>query len=311
MLQSIEKSLEKEGLSQRDFSELLVRLLDYGVICRDESQIEQQLYDRYLRLEELVGDYVSLLGIRIQHDRRFQFIRLYPPGAQVPGMVDDAQNTGAQAFRSRLNQNEVALILVLRAQYDKALREGMVDEQGCVMVSLEALSIAMKNLLKRTLPENLTDRKNLFRRLKQLRLVQIANEDALTDGDMWLKVRPMIMSYVSDQVLSELMDEENGATVAETADAENAAAETAASAAEKTAEEPADETADETAEDTESDDDSAEWPVAAAGESAVEVTEESVADDAAAASTGSADTEESIDEEQAEDGKQPASLFGE
>lgn len=308
MLQSIEKSLEKEGLSQRDFSELLVRLLDYGVICRDESQIEQQLYDRYLRLEELVGDYVSLLGIRIQHDRRFQFIRLYPPGAQVPGMVDDAQNTGAQAFRSRLNQNEVALILVLRAQYDKALREGMVDEQGCVMVSLEALSIAMKNLLKRTLPENLTDRKNLFRRLKQLRLVQIANEDALTDGDMWLKVRPMIMSYVSDQVLSELMDEENGATVAETADAENAAAETEASTAEKTAEEPADETAEGTESD---DDDSAERPVAAAGESAAEVTEESVADDAAAASTGSADTEESIDEEQAEDGKQPASLFGE
>lgn len=303
MLQSIEKSLEKEGLSQRDFSELLVRLLDYGVICRDESQIEQQLYDRYLRLEELVGDYVSLLGIRIQHDRRFQFIRLYPPGAQVPGMVDDAQNTGAQAFRSRLNQNEVALILVLRAQYDKALREGMVDEQGCVMVSLEALSIAMKNLLKRTLPENLTDRKNLFRRLKQLRLVQIANEDALTDGDMWLKVRPMIMSYVSDQVLSELMDEENSA-VAETTDAENAAAETDASTAE--------ETANETAEGAESDDDdSAEPPAADAGEPTAEVTEESVADDAAAASTGSADTEKSIDEEQAEDGKQPASLFGE
>lgn len=208
MLQMIDKELEKEGLSQRDFSELLVRLLDYGVVCRDESQIEQQMYDRYLRLEELIGDYLSLLGIRIQHDRRFQFVRLYPPGAQVPGMVDDLHNSGAQAFRSRLTQNEVALILVLRAQYDKALREGMVDEQGCVMVSLEALSIAMKNLLKRTLPENLTERKALFRRLKQLRLVQIANEDTLTDGDMWLRVRPMIMSYVSDQVLSELMEDE-------------------------------------------------------------------------------------------------------
>ena len=66
MLQSIEKELEKEGLSQREFSELLVRLLDYGVVCRDESQIEQQLYDRYLRLEELVADYLTLLGIRIQ-----------------------------------------------------------------------------------------------------------------------------------------------------------------------------------------------------------------------------------------------------
>ncbi len=210
MLTTIDKELEQEGLSQREFSELLVRLLDYGVICRDESQIEQQLYDRFLRLEELVGDYVSLLGIRIQHDRRFQFVRLFPPGAQVPGMVDDESANGtSQAFRSRLNQNEVALILVLRAQYDKALREGLVDEQGCVMVSLEALSIAMKNLLKRTLPDNLTERKNLFRRLKQLRLVQISNDDDLNNGDMWLRVRPMIMSYVSDQVLAELLDEQN------------------------------------------------------------------------------------------------------
>ncbi|WP_419810273.1 DUF4194 domain-containing protein [Bacterioplanoides sp.] len=217
MLHAIEKDLEKEGLSQRDFSELLVRLLDYGVICRDESQIEQQLYDRYLRLEELVADYLTVLGIRIQHDRRFQFVRLYPPGAQVPGMEEDIQ-PGNQAFRTRLTQSEVALTLVLRAQYDKALREGLVDEQGCVMVSLESLSIAMKNLLKRTLPDNLTERKNLFRRLKQLRLVQISNEDQLTDGDMWLRVRPMIMSYVSDQVLSELLENESDdAAVAEEA----------------------------------------------------------------------------------------------
>jgi len=228
MLHAIEKELEKEGLSQREFSELVVRLLDYGVICRDESQVEQQLYDRYLRLEELVADYLTILGVRIQHDHRFQFVRLYPPGAEIPGMEEDGQQTGNQAFRTRLTQNEVALTIVLRAQYDKALREGLVDEQGCVMVSLESLSIAMKNLLKRALPDNLTERKALFRRLKQLRLVQIQNEDQLTDGDMWLRVRPMIMSYVSDQVLSELMaqdesqaaDESTSETPAETASAE-------------------------------------------------------------------------------------------
>lgn len=205
MLEAIERELDKQGLKTTEFSELLVRLLDYGVICRDESQIEQQLYDRYVRLEELVADYLSLLEIRIQHDKRFQFVRLYPPGAQVPGLVDKESYQGGQAFRSRLNQNEVALILVLRAQYDKALREGMVDEQGCVMASLEAISIAMKNLLKRSLPEHLTERKQLFRRLKQLRLIQVSNDDSLTDNDTWLRIRPMIMSYVSNQVLSELI----------------------------------------------------------------------------------------------------------
>jgi len=213
MLHLVEQALEKDGLDRREFSELLVRLLDYGVICRDESQIEQQLYDRYLRIEELVADYLELIGVRVQHDKRFQFVRLYPPGAQIPGVQDDEAMMQSQGLRMRLSQHEVALILVLRAQYDKALREGQVDDQGCVMASLESLSIAMKNLLKRTLPENMTERKQLFRRMKQLRLIQIANEDRLDDGDMWLRIRPMIMSYVSDQVLADLGDAQPEAEV--------------------------------------------------------------------------------------------------
>jgi hypothetical protein len=220
MLHEIDRELEKEGLSQKDYSELLVRLLDYGVICRDESQVEQTLYDRYVRIEELVGEYLSVLGIRIQHDKRFQFIRLYPPGAQVPGMDEDQQNAGNPAFRQRLNQSEVALILVLRAQYDKALREGAVDEQGCVMVSLEGLTIAMKNLLKRSLPDNVTERKALFRKLRQMRLVQLQNEDSVHDGDIWLRIRPMIMSYVSDEVLTELMASDDEDDPSEASDAQ-------------------------------------------------------------------------------------------
>ena len=320
MLQSIEKELEKEGLSQREFSELLVRLLDYGVVCRDESQIEQQLYDRYLRLEELVADYLTLLGIRIQHDRRFQFVRLYPPGAQVPGMVDDeTPQHGAQAFRTRLSQNEVALILVIRAQYDKALREGMVDEQGCVMVSLEALSIAMKNLLKRTLPENLTERKALFRRLKQLRLVQISNEDNLTDGDMWLRVRPMIMSYVSDQVLSELMESEEEAGAAESsgdgadASADEASAENAEDGQEKDAEEDGDdcEVSDEA--DLNGKEADAEIAASAETEDKESTPEDELADEASDDAAAEQDADTESEEQAAETAvkNKPASLFGE
>lgn len=212
MLDQLEKLLEKEGVQLKEFSELVIRLMDYGVICRDESQIEQVLYDRYQRIENLVHDYVSLMGIRIQHDKRFQFVRCYPPGAQVPGMEDDDQPFNG-GLRVRLSQNEVALVLVLRSQYDKALREGQVDEQGCVMVSLESLSIALKNLLSRNLPENLTERKTLFRRLRQLRLIQLANEDALGAAEFWFKIRPMIMSYVSDEVLSTLLAEQEEAEV--------------------------------------------------------------------------------------------------
>lgn len=214
MLNALEQTLETQGVSLREFSELAIRLVDYGVICRDESQIEQQLYDRYLRVESILADYLSVLGLRMAHDAHFQFVRLFPPGAQVPGLNEDDSQLNTQAFRMRLNQNEVALVLVLRSQYDKALREGLVDEHGCVMASLESVSIALKNLLKRQLPEQLTERKALFRRLKQLRLVHISNEEQLVDGDLWLRIRPMIMSYVSDQVLNELTGRDESGTPA-------------------------------------------------------------------------------------------------
>lgn len=204
MLNSIDKQLEKNGVSTNELSELLIRLLDYGVLCRDESQKEQLLYDRYLRLENLVNDYLGVLRIRVQHDTRFQFVRLYPPGSEVPGMVDENDPPFKTGMRARLSKSEVELVLVLRSQYEKSLREGLVDENGCATLSLEALNIAMKNLLKKSLPSNVTQRKDLFRSLKQLRLIQYRKEEDIESGEAWVRVRPMIISYVSDQVLDAL-----------------------------------------------------------------------------------------------------------
>jgi len=204
VLKSIDNQLEKHGITNNEFSELLLRLMDYGVLCRDESQREQLLYDRYLRLEELVNEYLSVLCIRTQHDTRFQFVRLYPPGSEIPGMADENDPPFKTGLRSRLSKYEVELVLVLRSQYEKALKEGLVDENGCATVSLESLNIAMKNLLKKSLPANVTQRKDLFRSLKQLRLIQYRKEEDVESGEAWIRVRPMIVSYVTDQVLDAL-----------------------------------------------------------------------------------------------------------
>lgn len=205
MFHELEKQLEKAGLTRNEYSELLIRLLDYGVLCRDESQTEQVLYDRYIRIESLVNDYLELIGVRIQHDQRFNFVRLFPPGAEVPGMADASDQPFNNGFRVKLSQSEVALVLVLRSLYDRALREGQLDEQGCVLVSIENISIALRNLLKRALPEKLTDRRQIFARLRQLRLIQLNHELLDEAEDLWIRIRPMIISYVSDDVLSALL----------------------------------------------------------------------------------------------------------
>lgn len=200
----LSEQLKPSGLRLEEFSELLIRLLDYGVICRDESQIEATLYDRYLQCAPIVEAYLQVLSIRIQHNRQFCFIRLYPPGAEIPGMVDDENTPFNSGFRVRPSQQEVTVILVLRAEYEKALREGLVDEKGQVLIPLESLAIAMNNLLKRHLPEAQVERKKLFTRLRQLRLIQYNLEDDLESNESWLSIQPTITSFVTDEVLHNL-----------------------------------------------------------------------------------------------------------
>ncbi len=204
MLDAIKLQLEAANISQREFSQLLIRLLDRGVIYRDDSQIERELYDRYIRLALLVEDYLSLLSVRLLHDRQFQYVLAFPPGATVPGLADEGDRT-LIGLKSRLNQAEVAVVLVLRAEYDKSLREGQVDELGQVSVPIEALSITMKTLLNRSLPENNQERKKLFSRLRSMRLITLLDEaDSI---DSWIKIRPSIVSYVSESVLDSIADE--------------------------------------------------------------------------------------------------------
>jgi hypothetical protein len=206
----IAEHLKALNISSQEFSELLIRLLDYGVINRDESQVEAILYDRFVQCEALVEDYLSLIHVRFQHDRKFCFVRLYPPGAAVPGLMDDEHSAFNGGFRAKPTQQEVAVILALRVEYEKALREGQVDEKGCVLLPLEGLAIALTNLLKRPLPESINERKILFKRLRQLRLIQFNLEVDFDSPECWIKIQPAIANFISEEALSQLYPPQSG-----------------------------------------------------------------------------------------------------
>lgn len=202
--QAIEELLSSYKVSLNEFQELIVRLLNYTVLCRSESATEQDLYDRFVRLEDLVKDYLSIAHIRVHHDQHFQYVRLFPPGAEIPGIKEGDESSYTGSLRQRLSQNEVALVLVLRLQYDKALREGKIDDSGYALESLESLSIAMKNVLRRPLPEKLTDRKKLFQRLRQLRLIQYRVDEEFEGGEAWIKIHPMVVTFVNEDAIEAL-----------------------------------------------------------------------------------------------------------
>lgn len=198
---TLSQQLASRDLSLQDWKLLVQRLLDYGVLCRDDSQVEAEFYDQFVRIEALVDDYLSLIGVRFQHDKHFHYVRLIPPGARLAGVDDENDEPYNGGFRQRLSQHEVAMVLVLRAEYDKALREGAIDEQGCTAISLEAITLSMKNLLKRALPEQMVERRQVFKKLRQLRLIHFVNEADLDQGESWIKIRPLIVNLVSNEWL--------------------------------------------------------------------------------------------------------------
>jgi len=212
--------LEASAIGLDEFRELLVRLLNYGVLSREESQTERELFDRFLRVEEIAREVLDLYGIGVHLDRRFEYLRLLPPGSQLPGMEGAPEQAFAGSLRARLSQQEVALLLVLRVQYDKALREGKLDERGFVAESFESLGIAMKNLLGRPLPDKITERKRLFRHLKQLRLIEFNQDEDIDSSESWLRIHPMIVDFVGGDAIAALQAglPETGADEEEDAD---------------------------------------------------------------------------------------------
>src|SRR5690349_7312756 len=104
----LEGRLEDSGLNVADLRELLIRLLNYSVLSRSESQTERELYDRFVRIEELVAEALTLYGIRLHHDRRFEYVRLYPPGSRTPGLDQAEEQAFGGSLRARLTQHEVA-----------------------------------------------------------------------------------------------------------------------------------------------------------------------------------------------------------
>ena len=201
---AIRESLKVLNITLDEFSELVIRLLDYGVITRDKTQVEARLYDRFVHCEELVEDYLSITRIRLQHDTKFCFIRVYPPGSTVPGMIDIDSTAFNGGFRVKPSQQDIAVVLVLRIEYEKSLREGQIDEKGCVLIPLESLAISHKNLLKRPLPDSHAERLAIFKRLRQLRLIDFNIDDDLNLNDSWISIQPSITSFVSDEVLTAL-----------------------------------------------------------------------------------------------------------
>ncbi|CAJ8796663.1 Uncharacterised protein [Burkholderia pseudomallei] len=201
----IDEQLAIANVKRERFREILVRLMAYGVIVRDEDKTEQLLYDDARRVESLLDEYLDFAGFRLHHDRDNRFYRLYAAGAVVDGLPPDVYEP-APSLRARVSPDFVALALTLRFLYQNKLNADDIQPQGEALVNFEEIAATMQTQLKRALPSSMGDKMALLAELRRHRLLRYAPEFSISDEDALLAIRPTILGVVSNDALTAALD---------------------------------------------------------------------------------------------------------
>jgi len=187
------------AVSPKRFAEICNRLLASGIIWREHSRPEQALYDDASMVEELLREWLDVLGFALTHDVDANLFRLYPPGH------DEDDEEGVKRLRARLSRDVVAASLGLRFLYTEALtgKRELVNQE--LAISLEELSQTLVSLVGMTLPSSMAERGQLLRELRKLRLIRFRDTDGLGQMETLVSVLRPVMSFVSDEALQDVL----------------------------------------------------------------------------------------------------------
>ena len=203
------EQLVAQNLDLTRFREITTRLFSWGIVIRDQDGVEQRLYDDMRRIENVLTEYFALAGFRLVHDTKNAFFRLYAPGAQIPGMTEDALEP-SPSLRAKLSADFVASALALRFLYQQGLTDGgsRLTDAGEVLIRFDELAATQQTQIKRALPDTPTERKHLLGDLKRHRLIQFSSTFSMTDEDALIAIRPSILGIISEDALAAALDGE-------------------------------------------------------------------------------------------------------
>lgn len=190
-----EQDLKQARVAGDAFRTAVHRMLEYGAVVAGDSQPERRIYETITRAFSTFDNYFRLMGCRLFQDRQLEYLRLYPPGARIPGVEDDG--FAAEGLRERLSRIEATTLLSLRFLYEQKMSEGQLDEDQEAAIQLDELTSVMNTTLKQGLPTGSIERQQVLRRLQRLKALRVYAESDLDSPENWLMIRPMILTLVS------------------------------------------------------------------------------------------------------------------
>ncbi|HET7863553.1 MAG TPA: DUF4194 domain-containing protein [Burkholderiaceae bacterium] len=198
----VDERLKGEGIglvTRERFAEIASRLLAAGVIWREYSRAEAQLYEDAVQCDALLREWFLAVGFGLAHDVDAGLFRLYPPAA------DESEDDGVGRLHARLTRDFVAACIALRWLYTEGLtgKRDLVNQE--LPIALEELAQAMTALLGHALPASAAERVALLRELRRHRVIRFQEGESAGAMDAGVSVLRPVMTYVSDEALEEAL----------------------------------------------------------------------------------------------------------
>lgn len=190
----------------QDFERAAYRLVTEQVLYASD----QRTRVAYALVEEFLGDFAAALeplGVRLERNAHYRYV------VALPTQADGVPVTLA----------ETLLVLVLRQRYDEAMKQGLIEDHGEVVVELPELQEAYQALAARAMPD-VGELRDLVRSLKRWGVCRLVDSEPDDPQPFHLRVRPAIVEIVGEQWLQRLDQHNRGDDANDTAEDDDATA---------------------------------------------------------------------------------------
>ena len=172
--------------SPQDFERTAYRLVTEQVLY----SADRKSRNAYHLVESYLSDFAAALeplGVRLERSAHYRYVVALP-----------SYSEGAP-----VSLEETLLILVLRQRYDDAMRQGLVEDHGDVLVELPELQEAYQALTGRPMPE-VGPLRVLLKMLKRWSICRTEDGEPDDPQPFRILVRPAIVEIVGTQWLQRL-----------------------------------------------------------------------------------------------------------
>ncbi len=144
----------------------------------------------YHLVEDHFADFTAALeplGIRLERNPHYRYVVALP----------------AHGEGTAVTLHETLALLVLRQRYDEAMRQGLIEDHGEVVVELPELQESWQALAGRAMPE-VGALRELARTLKRWGVCRLVDSEGDDPQPFHLRVRPAVVEIVGEQWLQRL-----------------------------------------------------------------------------------------------------------